>query len=122
MTSRHRVALIGLGMAVTPHAKSLLDLADRAEVAYAMSPSEARRKALAGRFPFPTADNLDRILEDRSVDIAAVLTPPNTHLEIAARLAKAGKHVLLEKPLDVSTARAEQLVAACRRPSGWPQS
>ena len=113
MTRRHRVALIGLGMAVTPHAKSLLDLADRAEVVYALSPSEARRKSLAGRFPFPTTDSLDRILEDRSVDIAAVLTPPNTHLEIAAQLAKAGKHVLLEKPLEISTARAEQLVAAC---------
>ena len=31
--SRHRIAIIGLGMAVTPHAKSLLDLADRVEVA-----------------------------------------------------------------------------------------
>jgi predicted dehydrogenase len=41
-----------------------------------------------------------------------VLTPPNTHLDIATRLAKAGKHVLLEKPLEVSTGRAEQLVAA----------
>ena len=101
-------------MAVAPHAKSLLDLADRVEVAYALSPSEARRKSLTGRFPFPTTDSLDRILADRSVDIAAVLTPPNTHLDIATRLAKAGKHVLLEKPLEVSTARAEQLVAACR--------
>jgi predicted dehydrogenase len=112
--TRHRVALIGLGMAVTPHAKSLLDLKDRAEVAYAMSPSAARRQAFAARFPFPAADSLAPILEDRSIDIAAVLTPPNTHLDIATRLAKAGKHVLLEKPLEVSTGRAEQLVAACR--------
>ena len=58
--------------------------------------------------------SLDPILEDRSIGAVAVLTPPNTHLEIVARLARAGKHVLLEKPLDVSTARAEQLVAACR--------
>jgi UDP-N-acetyl-2-amino-2-deoxyglucuronate dehydrogenase len=43
-----------------------------------------------------------------------VLTPPNTHLEIVEQLARAGKHILLEKPLDVSTARAERLVAACR--------
>jgi predicted dehydrogenase len=39
-----------------------------------------------------------------------VLTPPNTHLEIVERCAAAGKHVLLEKPLEVSTAKAEQLV------------
>lgn len=48
-----RVALVGLGMAVTPHARSLLDLKDRVEVAWAFSPSEERRKAFAGRFPFP---------------------------------------------------------------------
>ena len=112
--TRHRVALIGLGMAVTPHAKSLLDLGDRVEVAYAMSPSAARREAFAARFPFPTTGGLGDVLQDRSITTAAVLTPPNTHLEIATELAKAGKHILLEKPLDISTARAEQLVAACR--------
>jgi predicted dehydrogenase len=112
--SRHRVALVGLGMAVTPHAKSLLDLSDRAEVVCAMSPSAARREAFRSRFPFPTVDSLETILEDRSIGAAAVLTPPNTHLEITARLAAAGKHVLVEKPLEVSTAGAEQLVAACR--------
>ena len=38
--AKRRLAIIGLGMAVTPHAKSLLDLADRVEVAAAFSPSE----------------------------------------------------------------------------------
>jgi UDP-N-acetyl-2-amino-2-deoxyglucuronate dehydrogenase len=111
---RHRIALIGLGMAVTPHAKSLLDLGGRVEVAWAMSRSAARREAFAARFPFPTTDNLGGIIEDRSIMAVAVLTPPNTHLEIATEFAKVGKHILLEKPLDISTARAEQLVAACR--------
>src|SRR2546425_881967 len=41
-----RVGLIGLGMAVTPHAKSLLDLSDRVEVAYAYSPSAERLRGL----------------------------------------------------------------------------
>jgi UDP-N-acetyl-2-amino-2-deoxyglucuronate dehydrogenase len=112
--SRHRIAIIGLGMAVTPHAKSLLDLEDRVEVAYAMTPSAVRRQAFADRFAFPTTDSLKRIVDDRSITAAAVLTPPNTHLEIVEALARAGKHILLEKPLDVSTARAERLVGACR--------
>ena len=43
MTRRKRIALIGLGMAVTPHAKSLMDLADRVEVVHAISPSRRRR-------------------------------------------------------------------------------
>ena len=105
-----RVGVVGLGMAVTPHAKSLLDLKDRVEVAYAFSPSRERRAKFAERFPFPQCDRMDTILDDRSVGAVLVLTPPNTHLEIASRCAAAGKHVLLEKPLETSTARAEQLV------------
>ncbi|MBV9782622.1 MAG: Gfo/Idh/MocA family oxidoreductase [Acidisphaera sp.] len=111
---RHRIALIGLGMAVTPHAKSLLDLADRVQVAYAWSPSAERRAAFAARFPFPQAANLEAILSDASVGAVAILTPPATHLDLVRRCAAAGKHVLLEKPLEITTPRAEALVSACR--------
>jgi UDP-N-acetyl-2-amino-2-deoxyglucuronate dehydrogenase len=109
-----KVGIVGLGMAVTPHAKSLLDLKDRVQVAYAFSPSLQRRRAFGERFAFPQCERLETILDDRSVNAVLVLTPPNTHLDIAARCATAGKHVLLEKPLEVSTERAEQLVQACR--------
>src|SRR5262245_8878010 len=111
--TRRRVALIGLGMAVTPHAKSLRDLEDRVEVAYAISPSAQRRQAFSAHFPFPLGDSLDPVLRDGSVEVAAVLTPPNTHLEIATQLARAAKHVLIEKPLEISSDRAQRLVAAC---------
>lgn len=110
-----RIAVIGLGMAVTPHAKGLMDLADDVEVVHAFAPSEARRAAFAERFPFPLTDSLDTILNDASVEAALVLTPANTHLPITEQLAAAGKHVLLEKPLDITTERSEALVAACRK-------
>jgi UDP-N-acetyl-2-amino-2-deoxyglucuronate dehydrogenase len=110
--TRHRIAVIGLGMAVTPHARSLLDLQDRVEVAYAFSRSEARRRAFADRFDFPTTGDLERILGDASVDAVMILTPPNTHLELVERCARAGKHILLEKPLERSTERALRLVEA----------
>ena len=110
-----RVAVVGLGMAVTPHAKSLIDLKHRVEVAYAYSPSAARRKSFVERFPFPPAERLETILEDRSVGAVLILTPPNTHLELVERCAAAGKHVLLEKPLEVSTDRSEKLVKACKK-------
>jgi predicted dehydrogenase len=109
-----RIAIVGLGMAVVPHARSALDLADRVEVAYAYSPSAERRAKFAEKFPFSQCDRLETILEDASVDAVAVLTPPNTHLEIVRRCAAAGKHVLLEKPLEITTERAEEMVLACR--------
>jgi predicted dehydrogenase len=115
--ARTRIALIGLGMAVMPHAKGLIDLAaeGKAEVAAAFSPSEARRGKFAASFPFPLADDLDRILADRSIDAVGILTPPSTHLDLVRRAAAAGKHILLEKPLEIDTARAEALVDAAAK-------
>jgi predicted dehydrogenase len=112
---KHRIALVGLGMAVTPHARSLIDLKDRVEVACAFSPSEARREAFGEKFAFPLCDRLDAILADTSIDAVAILTPPNTHLDLVKICADAGKHILLEKPLEVSSARAVALVDACRK-------
>src|SRR3954468_9337804 len=80
-----RIGLVGLGMAVTPHAKGLLDLKDRVEVVYAFSPSALRREAFASRFPFPLCERLESILDDRSIDAVCVLTPANTHLDIVRR-------------------------------------
>jgi len=109
-----RLGIVGLGMAVTPHAKSLLELKDRVEVAYAFSPSAARREKFASQFKFPLCDRLETILEDRSVGAVMILTPPNTHLELVQKFAKAGKHVLLEKPLEISTERASRMVGDCK--------
>jgi predicted dehydrogenase len=112
--AKTRIALLGLGMAVAPHAKSALDLADRVEVAYAFSPSPARRAKFAERFPFPVCERIETILDDESVAAVVILTPPSTHLELVQRCAAAGKHVLLEKPLEISTTRAAELVSTCR--------
>jgi UDP-N-acetyl-2-amino-2-deoxyglucuronate dehydrogenase len=108
-----RVAIVGLGMAVTPHAKSLLDL--KVDVAYAYSPSPERRAKFKSQYPFLQCDRLETILQDKSVNAVLVLTPPNTHLELVEKIAAAGKHVLLEKPLEISTERAERLVQACSK-------
>jgi predicted dehydrogenase len=108
-----RVAIVGLGMAVTPHAKSLQDL--KVDVAHAYSPSAARRTQFAQKFPFPQCDSLEAILKDKTVDAVLILTPPNTHLELVEKFAAAGKHILLEKPLETSLKKAEQLVKAASR-------
>jgi len=114
MMPKHRIAIIGLGMAVTPHARSLIELKDRVEVAYAFSPSEARRKSFGATFPFRLTDSLDTIFADKSIDCVEILTPPNTHLDLVKQCAAAGKHILLEKPLEITTERAVALVEIAR--------
>ena len=110
---KHRVALIGLGMAIKPHAASLLDLRDSVEVVAAYAPSAQRRQQFAASYPFPVTDSLDTIFDNDSIDTVIILTPPWTHDELVRRSAAAGKHVLLEKPLDVNVERAVGLVDCC---------
>jgi predicted dehydrogenase len=113
--SKHRIGVVGLGMALKPHALSLKDLTDRVEVAAAFAPSAARREEAAKAWGFPVVDSLERIMGDRSIDTVLILTPPWTHTDLVQQAAAAGKHVLLEKPVDVNAARATAIVEACER-------
>jgi predicted dehydrogenase len=116
VVAKHRVALVGLGMAHKPHLASLRDLADRVEIAACYAPGADRRKGFAQANPdLPVTDSLDGILADRSIDAAIVLTPPTTHLDLVQRCAEAGKHVLIEKPIEVSVGRARECVEAMQR-------
>lgn len=112
---RRRVAIVGLGMALGPHLKSLEELADRAEIGACYTPSAERRKAFTGAHRHRLADSLETILSDRSIEAVILLTPPHTHLELVERCAEAGKHVLLEKPIEVSVERGCAAVDAMER-------
>jgi predicted dehydrogenase len=111
---RRRVAIVGLGMAVTPHAQSLVDLEDRVEVVAAFSRSAQKRDAFAKKFPFPVTGDFSAIADDKTISAVLVLTPPNAHFEMVRPLAERGKHILLEKPVALTTPRAIELVAFCR--------
>ncbi len=109
------MSVIGLGNALQPHARALVDLADRVRVVWAAASSAARLKDVADRYGFPTTTDITRAIEDPAVDAVMILTPANAHLPIAEAAFAAGKHVLCEKPLEVSLQRGDQLIAAGRR-------
>lgn len=111
------IALIGVGPGAQPHMQSLAELADLVDVRWAVcrNVQAAQLGPLAGHARL-TAD-LDEVLADEAVEAVIVATPASTHLEIAARCLQAGRHALVEKPLDISLERAEQLVR-CGEASG----
>lgn len=115
------VAVVGLGLAVEPHARSLVELSDRVRVVWAASPSPQRTRAFAERFAFPTTNDVAMAIADPAVAAVIVLTPAHTHAALAIAALEQGKHVLVEKPLDASLAAAERIVAvaqACGRQVG----
>lgn len=110
-----RLAVVGAGQASAPHLQSIADLHEEVTLACVMARSTGRFAALNLPAGTVVSTRLEDILEDATITAALVLTPPNTHLEIVEQLARAGKHVLVEKPLDVSLKKAEQMVAICER-------
>lgn len=105
-----RVGIIGLGMAAAPHVAALRALEGRVDVAAVFSPSPERREAFGRTHGFPVADSLESVIDDPAIEAVLVLTPPATHLDLVRRAAGAGKHVLLEKPLEIDPGRSRALV------------
>jgi UDP-N-acetyl-2-amino-2-deoxyglucuronate dehydrogenase len=110
-----RIAVIGAGMASPPHFKSLRDLQGEAEVAWVWGRDAQRLAAAELPQGAATTTRIEDVLDDDSVGAALVLTPPQSHLQIVERLAAAGKHVLVEKPLALTLDEAERMVATCER-------
>jgi predicted dehydrogenase len=111
------IVMVGLGPGSQPHLKSLWDLRDRVDLRWAVCrrPQQADRSFLPAGVQV-TAD-LSRALSDPEVDMAIAATPPGTHLPIALECLERGKHILLEKPLEVSFQRCQDLVARAARSS-----
>jgi glucose-fructose oxidoreductase len=59
-------------------------------------------------------DNFDQIANNPEIDIVYVVTPPALHPEFTIRAAKAGKHVISEKPMATSVTDCDQMIAACK--------
>lgn len=114
-SGRLRLAVIGAGLGSGPHFKSLQDLAGEAEVVWVHARDANRLATTQVPHGAHKTTRLEDILEDGSVRAVLVLTPPNTHLELVQRLAQAGKHVLVEKPLEIDLARAQALVQVCEK-------
>jgi predicted dehydrogenase len=104
-----RVALLGAGGIAPEHAAALgnLHLVDLVAVCDLAAP---RARDLAQRHGIPASySGLDEMLAAARPDVVHVLTPPQTHVELASVCLKAGCHVLVEKPLGVSVAECRKL-------------
>jgi glucose-fructose oxidoreductase len=80
-------------------------------------PGKARQVATEHGLPersIYSYDNFDRIRDNPDVDIVYVCLPNSMHAEYVIRAAKAGKHVMCEKPMAVSVRECEAMIAACK--------
>lgn len=101
-----QVGIIGFGRIGNEHA-GWINSSGSARVARVFDPTPARRQ-IAESKGYATATSLDELLADRSIDAVLVSTPTSMHFEHAAASLRAGKHVMVEKPmaLDLPQSRA----------------
>jgi len=96
------------------HAKELRHVRGGRLVA-ACSREPSRLQAFAREWSVPRVyTHFSALCRDPAVDVVCVLTPTGTHLEVARAAVAAGKHLLVEKPLDVDLARADEMIRLCR--------
>lgn len=107
------LGIVGAGMAAKPHALALQALADTIEVRGVFRRDRAQLEGFCAAFGFPAADSLDAMLADPVIDALLILTPPNAREQLVAAAARAGKHILMEKPVERSSAAAGRIVAIC---------
>ena len=92
---------------------------EHSRVTALVSGDRAKALATAARYGVPersiySYETFDQIRDNPDVDVVYVILPNSMHAEYTIRAAKAGKHVMCEKPMAVSVAECEAMIAACK--------
>jgi predicted dehydrogenase len=106
-------AIVGCGVIAPFHARAIAELpgASLVTVVDKVAEAAARRGA---EFGVDHTTDLDAALARPDVDVVCVCVPSGEHADIGVRAARAGKHVVVEKPIDITLEAADRLIDACR--------
>ena len=112
-----RVGVIGYGGAFNMGKAHLQDMrAAGMTPAAVVEIDPVRLAAAAADFPgIATYSSVAQMLKASGVDLVTIITPHNTHAKIGLQCLRAGKHVVCEKPLALTTAECDAMIAAARR-------
>jgi len=107
-------AIVGTGMISEFHARALAEVRGAKFVA-CYDRAVKRAKQFGKEHGCTAYNSLEELLKDERVDAVSIATPSGAHLEPAVAAAKAGKHVIVEKPLEVTLKRCDRIIAACEK-------
>ncbi len=114
MSSDLAFAVIGCGRIGKRHAQLLSDGSiSGARLAAVCDVNEARAREFSHLFGVPAFTNMQDMYEQAAFDAACVCTPSGDHAKTAISLAHWGKHVVVEKPMALAIADADEMIEAC---------
>jgi scyllo-inositol 2-dehydrogenase (NADP+) len=112
-----RVGVIGYGGAFNMGRSHLLEMKNAGMTPAAVAEVDPTRLAVATTdFPgIETYSSVEEMLKKSSVNLVTIITPHNTHAPLAIQCLKAGRHVVCEKPLAITTAEVDAMIAAAKK-------
>ncbi|WP_026951844.1 Gfo/Idh/MocA family protein [Algoriphagus mannitolivorans] len=113
-----RVAIMGLGSYGTRVAEAMKDC-KRAKLVGVVSGTPSKIAAWQEKYGIPSKncynyENFDQIKDNPDIDAVYVITPNSLHKPYSIRVAKAGKHVICEKPMALNAEEAKEMVEVCK--------
>jgi predicted dehydrogenase len=112
----HGFGIIGCGMIAEFHTRAINEIEGaRVVAAYTRNPANGAKIAGLAEGGCAVFDDLDAMLAQPGLDVVCVCTPSGAHMEPAVAAARAGKHVVVEKPLEITLRRCDAIIDACDR-------
>ena len=108
------IGIVGCGMIANFHAKAIGD-AKGAHLVGCASRRPEPAKEFAAQYGCTGFDSIEAMLADTQVQAISICSPSGAHLDPALAAAAAGKHVIVEKPLEITTQRCDQIIDACEK-------
>jgi predicted dehydrogenase len=113
-----RYCIVGLGRISMQHFMPAIKNSSKARVTALVSGHRDKAERMAAEYGIPASsiysyENYDAISGNANIDAVYIALPNSMHAEYSIRAAKAGKHVLCEKPMSTTVAEARAMIAAC---------
>ncbi|MGI9167397.1 MAG: Gfo/Idh/MocA family protein [Pyrinomonadaceae bacterium] len=108
------IGILGGGNISETHARAAREMAGH-QIAAIYGPNQEKVARLGQLYGGKTFDSLQAFLEHQPMDMVMIGSPSAVHAEHGTAAARRGLHVLVEKPIDITTARADELIGECER-------
>ena len=106
--------IVGCGAVFDFHAKSIAGI-ENTYLAGIADVNKDRRDEFAERYGTRSYDSYEQMLEQPEIDVVSICTPSGLHAPLAIQAAKAGKHIIVEKPMALTVNEADNMIEACEQ-------
>lgn len=107
-----KIAILGSGNIAETHAQALKESSDY-QLSGVYSPSAVNTAKFANKYQITAYTSFEELLRDKEIEVVSICTPSGLHAGQIQQIAQAGKHVLVEKPLAINLAQAQQALSIC---------